>query len=185
MKQVIFTRFCEELDGVLEVFNSESLPDDVVEMTVTSEVELCKNFLLEMVSEECSISVDDVEVLQIYFNEIFNRDVDLGKLASIQNKVSGFTIADLVECTGELLELKRVVSDSFYQNQIGDFVLTSVREALGLAMDGSEDYRIHQLSKSEIFEKALEWEGIIGYSNKIKTFILEIYGIDLDKEYAR
>lgn len=61
-------------------------------------------------------------------------------------------------------------------------IMQSVRQNLGLEEDDtSRDEEINKMSKSEIFEKRCTWEGFFGYSNEIKRWIKDIYGIELDK----
>ena len=47
--------------------------------------------------------------------------------------------------------------------------------------DGSifEDADIDALSRDEVFKCIIEWDGLIGYLNKIKTWVRDIYGVDL------
>ena len=37
------------------------------------------------------------------------------------------------------------------------------------------------LTPHEILEEVLKYEGLIGYGSKLRTWIKDIYGIDLDK----
>lgn len=60
-------------------------------------------------------------------------------------------------------------------------IMTRLREALGNdSSDRSHDDDIKYMSKSEAFDTILKYEGIIGYSNRIKTWIEDIYGIILN-----
>lgn len=45
---------------------------------------------------------------------------------------------------------------------------------------GLSEKEISIMSKSEILEAILHYEGIIGYTSWIKNLINDIYGIDLD-----
>lgn len=38
------------------------------------------------------------------------------------------------------------------------------------------------MSKQEVFDRVCNWDGLIGYSTTIKSWINQIYGINLDKE---
>ena len=51
---------------------------------------------------------------------------------------------------------------------------------------GLSEEEISIMSKSEILEAILHYEGIIGYTSWIKNLINDIYGIDLDEiDYGR
>jgi hypothetical protein len=57
----------------------------------------------------------------------------------------------------------------------------SIKEALKEILDITDQKEIEQLSPSEVFETVLTYEGIIGYDDKIKDWITEIYGIDVEE----
>lgn len=48
--------------------------------------------------------------------------------------------------------------------------------------DTSRDGEIEVMSKQEVFDRVCNWDGLIGYSTTIKSWINQIYGINLDKE---
>lgn len=51
---------------------------------------------------------------------------------------------------------------------------------------GLSEEEISIMSKSEILEAILHYEGIIGYTSWIKNLINDIYGLDLDEiDYRR
>lgn len=49
--------------------------------------------------------------------------------------------------------------------------------------DGSifDDADVEALSRDEVFKCVVEWDGLIGYLSKIKSWIRDIYGIDLNR----
>ena len=48
--------------------------------------------------------------------------------------------------------------------------------------DFSNDEELNQMSKNEVFDNVVKWNGLLGgYSETIKDWIKEIYGIDLDE----
>lgn len=47
--------------------------------------------------------------------------------------------------------------------------------------DTSRDDEISLMSPNEVFEEVLEWDGLISYAYKIKRWIKDIYGIDLNE----
>lgn len=47
--------------------------------------------------------------------------------------------------------------------------------------DTSRDEEISLMSPNEVFEEVLEWDGLISYVYKIKRWIKDIYGIDLNE----
>jgi hypothetical protein len=59
-------------------------------------------------------------------------------------------------------------------------VLGDVRKNMGLDEDDpSKDHIIASMKRSEIFQRYMTWNGIIGYERQIKEAIHEIYGVDL------
>lgn len=62
-----------------------------------------------------------------------------------------------------------------------EWIYKAVRQNLGLELDDtSQDDEINAMSKQEIFERYLTWQGIIGYSNRIISLIETIYNVELD-----
>jgi hypothetical protein len=61
-------------------------------------------------------------------------------------------------------------------------VMSRVRQQIGLEDedDTSRDGEIQQMSKSEVFEKCLLWEGILGYDSLILNWVKDIWGVELD-----
>lgn len=60
-----------------------------------------------------------------------------------------------------------------------------VRQRLELdKYDVSKDKEINELSPGEVFEHICNWNGLIGYAYTIKSWIRDIYKIDIDK-YAK
>lgn len=60
-------------------------------------------------------------------------------------------------------------------------VMTALSEMLDVGEFGNKSSVKKLYTMGEIFEAVLEYEGIIGYGIKIREWIKEIYGIDLDK----
>ncbi len=57
-------------------------------------------------------------------------------------------------------------------------IMQTLRQRKGLEPnDTSRDAAINFMSKHDAFNAVLEWEGIIGYDDKIRHWIKEIYGI--------
>lgn len=62
-----------------------------------------------------------------------------------------------------------------------EWLLKNIRQNLGLEPDDtSQDDEINAMSKQEVFERYLTWQGIIGYSNRIISVIETIYNVELD-----
>lgn len=87
-----------------------------------------------------------------------------------------------------LYEVLTEQEDKFYnsnvstsQNKYSDEIMRIVRQRLGLnAFDTSKDSLINEMDKGEIFDHVCKWEGFVGYSDTIKGWVLDIYGVDLD-----
>ena len=68
-------------------------------------------------------------------------------------------------------------------NKYSECIMEYVRQNLGLdKYDTSKDEDINKMSKNDIFEKVCNWNNLYWYSEYIKSWIKDIYGIDLDKE---
>ena len=62
-------------------------------------------------------------------------------------------------------------------------IMRKVRGNLNLELDDtSRDGEIETMSKQEVFSRVCDWEGLINYDSTIKSWIKQIYGIDLNKE---
>jgi len=62
-----------------------------------------------------------------------------------------------------------------------EWILKNIRQNLGLEPDDtSQDDEINAMSKQEVFERYLTWQGIIGYSDRIISVIETIYNVELD-----
>jgi hypothetical protein len=61
-------------------------------------------------------------------------------------------------------------------------VMSRVRQQLGLddENDTSKDSQIKIMSKSEIFDRCLKWEGIIGFDYQILSWINDIWKVELE-----
>ena len=66
-------------------------------------------------------------------------------------------------------------------NKFPENIMRYLRQRKGLEPDDTTcDNEINTLTPNEAFEEVLEWNGLIGYAYKIKRWIEDIYGIDLD-----
>ena len=61
-----------------------------------------------------------------------------------------------------------------------DSIIKTVLEANDLEDTLENRESIQQLAPDEVFDTLLNWEGIIGYTIKIKNWVKEVYDIDLD-----
>ena len=62
-------------------------------------------------------------------------------------------------------------------------IMRMVRGNLELELDDTScDGEIEAMSKQEVFSRVCDWEGLINYDGTIKSWIKQIYGIDLNKE---
>lgn len=67
-----------------------------------------------------------------------------------------------------------------------EYILSKLREHYGLADDDTHmDQELQELSPAEAFEKVMEFEGIIGFSSLILSWIEDIYKIRLDYSVYR
>lgn len=61
-------------------------------------------------------------------------------------------------------------------------IMKSLRQRQGLdAMDTSADQELITKSKNEVFSEVCIWDGLLGgYDSVIKSWIKDIYGVDLN-----
>lgn len=66
-------------------------------------------------------------------------------------------------------------------NKYSESIMECVRQRWGLEKyDDSKDDEINQLSPDEVLEHVCNWNGLLGYATIIKSWIGDIYKIDLD-----
>lgn len=66
-------------------------------------------------------------------------------------------------------------------NKYTEDVMECVRQRLGLEKyDDSKDEVINQLSPDEVLGHVCNWNGLLGYAYTIKSWIRDIYKLDLD-----
>lgn len=66
-------------------------------------------------------------------------------------------------------------------NKYPESIMECVRQRWGLEKyDDSKDDEINQLSPDEVLEHVCNWNGLLGYATTIKSWIGDIYKIDLD-----
>jgi hypothetical protein len=68
------------------------------------------------------------------------------------------------------------------QEKYPSYIISKLRDRFG---DNENDVRIDNeilsLSRNEVFDEVLEWEGIIAYTEMNKDLISDIYGIGLNE----
>lgn len=65
-------------------------------------------------------------------------------------------------------------------NKYSESIMECVRQRWGLEKyDDSKDDEINQLLPDEVFEHVCNWNGLLGYATTIKSWIEDIYKIDL------
>ena len=98
------------------------------------------------------------------------------------DKLSDDELNDSAKVSEALKQLKEYNSNvGTSQNKYSDEIMRIVRQRLGLnAFDTSKDSLINEMDKGEIFDHVCTWEGFVCYSDAIKGWVLDIYGVDLD-----
>ena len=68
------------------------------------------------------------------------------------------------------------------ENEMPEYLKRSIRQALGYEEDDSSvDKEIELMSPREAFSYWLQWEGILGYTDKILSAIEDIYGCNFEE----
>lgn len=68
-----------------------------------------------------------------------------------------------------------------------EYILRCLRERNGLKdYDRSQDDAYQAMPPAAVFEEVLEWNGLLGgLDRRIKGWIQDIYGVDIEAEAAR
>lgn len=99
-------------------------------------------------------------------------------MKSIDTAISGMYInaGNLAEAKAWLDGERWVVKEKY-----PEYIMSYVRQNMGLDSDDkSKDELINSMDKKDVFNRVLNWNGIIGYAGQIKGWIEEIYGIELE-----
>lgn len=69
------------------------------------------------------------------------------------------------------------------ENKYPMYIMKKVRLNLGLEEDdSSKDCEINSMSKFEVFDRVLEWEGLINYSQRIMSIVEDVFGVEITGE---
>ena len=99
-------------------------------------------------------------------------------MKSIDTAISGMYIN-----VGNLAEAKAWLDGERWNNKrkYPKYIMSYVRQNMGLDSDDtSNDDLINSMNRKDVFDRVLNWNGIIGYAGQIEGWIEEIYGIELD-----
>ena len=99
-------------------------------------------------------------------------------MKSIDTAISGMYIN-----AGNLEEAKAWLDGERWhaKRKYPEYIMSYVRQNMGLDSDDtSNDDLINSMNRKDIFDRVLNWNGIIGYAGQIKGWIEEIYGIELE-----
>ena len=90
-----------------------------------------------------------------------------------------YMIDKTVKLIRELEEREESNSDRY-----PEYIMRNLRQRQGLdEFDTSEDERLNRTEPSEAFSEVCQWNGLMGsYDYTIKSWIKDIYGIDLDEQ---
>lgn len=85
------------------------------------------------------------------------------------------------EIINKVIEYKNYRENN--NNKYSEQIMEYLRQRDGLnRYDFSNDEELNQMSQNEVFDNVVKWNGLLGgYSETIKDWIKEIYGIDLDE----
>lgn len=80
------------------------------------------------------------------------------------------------------LRKKMDAAEEFENHVYSDSVMGYVRQNLDLeADDDSKDMEIAHMSRNEVFDRVLEWNGFIRYGNTVRDWVEGVYGVKLSK----
>lgn len=114
------------------------------------------------------------------------RAHDLGNSSinwKIMDELTEEELYDDAAISKQIAIIKR--SDERFENSPNKYperIMRHVRAAFGLAgYDDSKDDEINRLTPDEVFKSVCEWHGLIRFDGLIKSWIKDIYGIDLSE----
>lgn len=139
----------------------------MVEMMLSDGEEIIKGETIETVKE-----YEDQEIGEGYtILKMKDADIEIKKDGNIYvpSEIEDDFVGSWKLKEGEVVIEKELVLPEVY------FYSADILKALREMKEQEEDI----LSENEIFDMVLKYEGIIGYTNKIKRWIKEIYGVKL------
>ena len=145
---------------------------------VNMEYELYREFILHTVSEtEVNVFMNKAAAEQGNF--MFRS---YGRVAAMFSVDSYINLGNQGEATQADVDELNATSVCTPIPKYPSWIMEKVRQRLGceLVTDTSKDAGINDMSKNEVFDACLEWEGIIGYGYMIKGWIKDIYGVTLE-----
>lgn len=123
---------------------------------------------------------------QIRFNKIVKILGD-SRLSITTNNINMFDKLTSTELDDEI-EISKIVSEikkyELYQennkNKYPEYIMKCVRQAMGYKeFDFTHDEEINNFSHDKILKYVCQWNNLINFSDSIKTWIQDIYKIDL------
>ena len=108
---------------------------------------------------------------------------DISRLIDSAGDYGGFTDAEYYELMRILGRAEYVPTQAQAQPVEPEYpthIMDRVRQHIGLEPgDTSRDAEINAMSHDLILDHCLEWEGIIGYGHQMRSWIEDIYGVNL------
>jgi len=91
------------------------------------------------------------------------------------------TIKEEKDIISKIIEYKNHAENN--NNKYSEEIIKYLRQREGLnKYDFSNDEEINKMSPNEAFDNVVGWNGLLGgYSNTIKSWVKEIYGVDLEE----
>lgn len=92
------------------------------------------------------------------------------------------TIKEEKEIINKVIEYKNYMENN--SNKYSEEIMKYLRQREELnKYDFSSDSEINKMSANEVFDNVIKWNGLLGsYSETIKNWVKEIYGVDLNKK---
>ena len=134
------------------------------------------------------IDSDPTEYSEEYGDQVgyYNEWLEEHTVESIEDKDYKQFVSDFIHwiiqnkpkgnySLGELEDILKWENTPLYP----DYIMRNVRQSLGLEPDDtSKDDIINEMEKDEVLKMFWQWEGIIGYADKIKSSVVDIYGYE-------
>ena len=85
-----------------------------------------------------------------------------------------------LKLSGKMIEVD-MKTDQVIEPKYPEYIMAKIRQRMGLeSEDTSLDWRITKMSKMEVFNQVLLWEGLIGFDYALPHWIKDIFGVDLE-----
>ena len=131
----------------------------------------------------------DCDLLVKFLGDVRDNYLELCVSDATQGDETNYTRAEINNIAKSFKHMaKQIIGDkkldlipSGAELRIPEYIRKKIRQTMDLEPDDkSKDFIFDTMTSNEAFEKVLQWEGILGYTSTIKSWIQDIYKVKLD-----